>query len=199
MPKRRKLAIVTTDVNLSGGSRSPAQIVPLPSKPLKSWRGVHDRRPWITTPCGYDEDGKLKYDAMIVVQPSTLSPPQLNNLVEAMKAGQPTVILEDPFPLMFGQVVGTSEDKPSQGGMMGMGGPPQPKGDSFGMVWKTLGIEPLAEVQVGQLPGKIVARLHALQVSATFHLGPFVFVRRGDAGTLAQGPPSGILRKSSSR
>src|SRR6185436_9817119 len=138
-PKRRKLAVITTDVNLSGGfSFAGGQIQQLPKQAIleELEREFTIENVDITTPLAvYDEDGKFKYDAMIVVQPSTLSPPQLNNLVEAMKAGQPTVILEDPFPLMFGQVVGTSEDKPSQGGMMGMGGPPQPKGDSFGMVW----------------------------------------------------------------
>jgi len=195
-PKRRKLAVITTDVNLSGGfSFAGGQIQQLPKQAIleELEREFTIENVDITTPLAvYDEDGKFKYDAMIVVQPSTLSPPQLNNLVEAMKAGQPTVILEDPFPLMFGQVVGTSEDKPSQGGMMGMGGPPQPKGDSFGMVWKALGIEPLAEVQVGQLPGKIVCQgyMPYKRFGDIPKWGPFVFVRRGDAGTFNPKEPA---------
>jgi len=67
---------------------------------------------------------------------------------------------------------------------MGMGGPPQPKGDSFGMVWKALGIEPLAEVQVGQLPGKVVCQgyMPYKRFGNIPAWGPFVFIRPGDAG-----------------
>ncbi|MCE9527252.1 MAG: Gldg family protein, partial [Planctomycetales bacterium] len=186
-PKRKKLAIVTTDLNLSGGfSFAGGQVQQLPKQAILEQlekefavETVDISNPLVV----YDDDGQLKYDAMLVVQPSTLAPPQLNNLVEAMKAGQPTVILEDPCPLMF-QVVGTNEDKPAQGGMMGMGGPPQPKGDSFGMVWKALGIEPLAEVQVGQLPGKVVCQgyMPYKRFGNIPAWGPFVFIRPGDAG-----------------
>ena len=192
-PKRKKLAVVTTEVNLSGGfSFAGGQVQQLPKQAIleELEREFAVENVDITTPMTvYDEDGNLKFDAMIVVQPSTLSPPQLNNLVEAMQAGQPTVILEDPFPLMFGQVVGTSEDKPAQGGMMGMGGPPQPKGDSFGMIWRALGIEPLAEVQVGQqLPGLIVAQgyMPYKRFGDIPPWGPFVFIRPGDAGVFNQ-------------
>ncbi len=194
-PQRKKLAVVTTDVNLSGGfSFAGGQVQQLPKQAIleELEREFTIETVDINTPLTvYDEDGKLKFDAMIVVQPSTLSPPQLNNLVEAMKAGQPTVILEDPFPMMF-QVVGTSEDKPSQGGMMGMGGPPQPKGDSFSMVWKALGIEPLAEVQIGQLPGKIVCQgyMPYKRFGDIPPWGPFVFVRSGDAGTFNPKEPA---------
>lgn len=194
-PKRKKLAIINTDVNLSGGfSFAGGQIQQLPKQAIleELEREFTTESVDISNPLTvYDDEGNLKYDAMLVVQPSSLAPPQLNNLVEAMKAGQPTVILEDPMPLMF-QVVGTSEDKPSQGGMMGMGGPPQPKGDSFAMVWRALGIEPLAEVQVGQLPGKIVCQgyMPYKRFGDIPPWGPFVFIRPGDAGTFNQKEPA---------
>jgi ABC-2 type transport system permease protein len=194
-PKRRKLAIINTDVNLSGGfSFAGGQIQQLPKQAIleELEREFTVEAVDISTALAvYDDEGNLKFDAMFVVQPSSLSPPQLNNLVEAMKAGQPTVILEDPMPLMF-QVVGTAEDKPAQGGMMGMGGPPQPKGDSFAMVWRTLGIEPLAEVQVGQLPGKIVCQgyMPYKRFGNIPPWGPFVFIRPGDAGTFNSKEPA---------
>ena len=194
-PKRKKLAIINTDVNLSGGfSFAGGQIQQLPKQAIleELEREFATETVDISNPhTVYDDEGNLKYDAMLVVQPSSLSPPQLNNLVEAMKAGQPTVILEDPMPLMF-QVVGTSEDKPAQGGMMGMGGPPQPKGDSFAMVWRALGIEPLAEVQVGQLPGKIVCQgyMPYKRFGDIPQWGPFVFIRPGDAGSFNQKEPA---------
>ena len=39
-----------------------------------------------------------RYDVLLVVQPSSLGPPQLANVVDAVKKGQPAVIFEDPFP-----------------------------------------------------------------------------------------------------
>lgn len=38
-------------------------------------------------------------DALMVVQPSTLSPPDLETLISAVKAGKPTAIFEDPAPI----------------------------------------------------------------------------------------------------
>ena len=194
-PKRKKLGIVNTEVNLSGGfTFAGGQPQQLPKQAILEdlEREFAVENVDITTPLNvYDEDGNLKYDALLVVQPSTLSPQQLNNLVEALKAGQPAVIMEDPFPLLMSQVVGTSEDKPG-GGFMGMGGPPQPKGDAFKMVWDALGIEPLAEVQLGQLPGKIVTQgyLPYKRFGDIPLWGPFVFVRPGDAGKFNKDEPS---------
>lgn len=194
-PKRKKLAVVTTDVNLIGGfSFAGGQIQQLPKQAILDElerEFTVETVDSTNTIAVYDDDGNLKYDAMIVVQPSTLSPPQLNNLIEAIKDGQPTVILEDPYPFMF-QVPGTNEDKPGQGGMMGMGAPPQPKGDAFGNVWRALGIEPLAEVQVGQLPGKVVCQgyMPYKRFGNIPLWGPFVFVRPGDAGTFNSKEPA---------
>lgn len=194
-PQRKKLAVVTTDLNLSGGfTFAGGQPQQLPKQAIleELEREFAVETVDITTPLVvYDDEGGLKYHAMLVVQPSTLTPPQLNNLVEAMKAGQPTVILEDPMPLMFAQVVGTNEDKQS-GGMFGMGGQPQPKGDSFKMVWDALGIEPLAEVQVGQLPGKVVCQgyMPYKRFGDIPAWGPFVFIRPGDAGSFNKNEPA---------
>ena len=69
----------------------------------------------------------------------------MKNFVAAVKAGQPTAIFEDPFPLAAGvaRVVGTAQPKRPPGGMMGMfggGGQPEPKGD-ISQLWKLLGVE----------------------------------------------------------
>ena len=88
---------------------------------------------------------KDKYDVLLAVQPSALSPEAMTNFVAAVKSGQPTAIFEDPFPWPpGGEVVGTAQPKrPPGGGMMGMfggGGPPEPKGD-ISQLWKLLGVE----------------------------------------------------------
>ncbi|HUT10986.1 MAG TPA: Gldg family protein [Thermoguttaceae bacterium] len=53
---------------------------------------------------GEEEEG---YDVLLVVQPSMLAQPQLENLLDAIRRGQPTAIFEDPFPLTFGPMNGT--------------------------------------------------------------------------------------------
>ena len=85
-----------------------------------------------------------KYDVMLAVQPSSLSPEEMINFVAAVKAGVPTAIFEDPI-VALDQVPGTGDPKPQNNQMMMMGGQgPQPKGD-IRPLWKLLGI---------QVPGK---------------------------------------------
>ena len=54
----------------------------------------------------YDSDvtggeiNKGDYDALLVVQPSTLDNEKLDNLIAAIKSGVPTAIFEDPLPLI---------------------------------------------------------------------------------------------------
>ena len=54
-----------------------------------------------------------RYDVLLAVQPSTLTPPQMANFIAAVKGGQPTAIFEDPFPLpnFFPNVAGTVQPK----------------------------------------------------------------------------------------
>ena len=48
------------------------------------------------------------FDVMLAVQPSSLTPPQLNNFIEAVRKGQPTAIFEDPLPGYINGAPGTS-------------------------------------------------------------------------------------------
>src|SRR5262245_46014667 len=87
---------------------------------------------------------KERYDVLMAIQPSSLSPAAMENFVAAVKSGQPTAIFEDPFPWPpGGEVVGTAQQKRPPGGQMAMfggGGPPEPKGD-ISQLWKLLGVE----------------------------------------------------------
>ena len=84
------------------------------------------------------------YDILLAVQPSMLGPQEMDHLVNAVRRGTPTVILEDPHPHLFypQDVPGTSEPNMSGMGMMGMfgGGGGAPKGD-INQLWRTLGID----------------------------------------------------------
>ncbi|NOZ39944.1 MAG: ABC transporter permease [Planctomycetes bacterium] len=85
-----------------------------------------------------------KYDVLLAVQPSMLGPQEMDHLVDAVRAGLPTAILEDPMPIPAfyrPPTVGTADPKRSPGmGMFGGGQQPLPKGD-ITQLWKTLGIE----------------------------------------------------------
>src|SRR5439155_11425509 len=68
-----------------------------------------------------------KFDALLAVQPSSLAPPQMENLLSAIKSGQPTAVFEDPVPFYAqGSIPGTNDER--RGNAM-MGQMPTPKGD----------------------------------------------------------------------
>jgi ABC-2 type transport system permease protein len=134
--KRKKVGVLRTDAELFGGfdfgggmprSRPEQQII----TELKKQYEVVQVDP--TNPI------TERYDVLLAVQPSSLTPPQMTNFVAAVRDGQPTAVFEDPFPSWFG-VPGTSEPKqPRNMGMFGGGQPPEPKGD-ISELWKLLDI-----------------------------------------------------------
>jgi ABC-2 type transport system permease protein len=151
---RKKLGIVQTDANLMGGfsfaGGQPRQISKqLIVDELEKQYKVEEVD--ATNPI---EPGK--YDALLVVQPSSLGPQQLSNLVDAIRKGQPAAIFEDPFPMVMSQTVGTADPKPPMGGGMFGGGPPQPKGD-IRALWDALGIQPTGDSGgQGDVPATVV-------------------------------------------
>ncbi len=84
------------------------------------------------------------YDVLLVVQPSSLPQPQLDNLIDAIQEGQPTAIFEDPAPYFIPNAPGTSEPRRPRGGMMMQQQPPEPKGD-IQQLWDLLGVEFLSD------------------------------------------------------
>ena len=52
-----------------------------------------------------------KFDVLFAVQPSSLTTPQLENLIDSIRAGQPTAIFEDPAPISFHTAPGTGQPK----------------------------------------------------------------------------------------
>jgi ABC-2 type transport system permease protein len=135
--KRKRLGLVTTDADLFGGfdmmSGQPRPRQPLVEELEKQYDVIQ-----------VDASAPIKetFDVLLVVQPSSLGPEQMPNLVAAVKAGQPVAIFEDPFPVMMPGVPGTSQPRRSPMGPMGamFGGPQgQPKGD-INQLWQALGV-----------------------------------------------------------
>jgi ABC-2 type transport system permease protein len=177
---RRKVFIVATDAQMTGGfTMAGMQPQQIPEQAiiaeLKKQYVVESLD--LTEPLSLE---KLKKgDVMMVVQPSSLNPQQMNNLVEAVKKGVPTAIFEDPSTYYMSHVVGTAEPKRQQGMF---GGPPQPKGD-IRMLWKALGVTALGASDApafGEPPVDIVwQRYQPYEQLKLQGIGPeFVFIRK---------------------
>lgn len=137
-PKRLKLGIVRTDANFMGGfSMAGGGFSQIPKQPiveeLEKQYDVEEVDPNSPIAPG-------TYDVLMVVQPSSLNPQQLPNVVEAVKSGIPTAIFEDPMPAVYQGIPGTGEPKQPSGNPMMGGGPPEPKGE-IQELWKTLGLD----------------------------------------------------------
>jgi len=133
--KRKRLGILQTDARMMGGFDQQS-FRPTPDQPL-----VEElKKQYDVVQVNADSPITEKYDALLAVQPSSLSPDQMDNFIAVVRSGQPTAIFEDPFPAMAAGVPATSAPKQPQGGMMGMGQQPQPKGD-IQPLWDLLGVD----------------------------------------------------------
>ncbi len=139
--QRRRLGVVKTDAQMFGGfdmssfsSRPKQRII----EELEKQFDVDEVDPSSTI----DDES---FDALLVVQPSSLTPPQLDNLMAAIRNGVPTGIFEDPMPVALNYVAGTGEPRRPRGNpMFGGGPPPEPKCD-LTKLWKLLGMEMVGE------------------------------------------------------
>lgn len=121
---RKKLGVLRTDAQLAGGFDTQA------FRQLPEWRIVAElKRQYDVKPVGPDELATSKFDALLAVSPSSLTEPEMKSFIDYVKAGNPTLILDDPFPI-FQQNLAPRTPKPRAGGMFGGGPPPQQKADN---------------------------------------------------------------------
>lgn len=133
-PSRKKLGVLKTDASLNGGF-SMATFQQTPKQPIIT---ELSRQYEVVDIDANSAISPGQCDVLLAVQPSSLSPEQMINFVDAVKSGIPTAIFEDPKPVTF-DMPGTGEPKQAPGGMLGGGQPPPPKGD-IRPLWKVLGI-----------------------------------------------------------
>ncbi|MCG8648507.1 MAG: Gldg family protein, partial [Pirellulales bacterium] len=134
---KKRLGIVATDARLLGGSVMQGmsfQRVPRHMLIDELSKQYEVEEVDLNSPVSKDT-----YDVLIAVQPSSLAPPQFDRLIEAVKAGIPTAIFEDPAPVFTPYITPTGQPKQAGGGMFGGGGP-SPKGD-IRTLWEALEIE----------------------------------------------------------
>ncbi|MEC7710141.1 MAG: Gldg family protein [Planctomycetota bacterium] len=134
--KRKRLGVVATDADLFGGfdmasgQQRPRQ--PVLEELEKQYEVVQvDPAAPITE----------TYDVLMVVQPSSLGPEQMNNFVAAVRAGQPVAIFEDPLPVLMNSVPGTSQPRRGGGGAMAMFQQQSHPKVELSQLWDVLGLE----------------------------------------------------------
>lgn len=135
-PARKKLGVLKTDAKMMGGvdMRSFQQ---LPQQPIIEELGKQYELVDVNPASPIDGE---RIDVLLAVQPSSLSPEEMNNFIAAVSAGIPTAIFEDPISATDQSIPGTGDPKPPMGGGMFGGGPPPPKG-AIQPLWDLLGIE----------------------------------------------------------
>ena len=134
--KRKRLGVVATDADLFGGF-DMASGQQRPRQPVLEELDKQSEVVQVDPAAPITET----YDVLMVVQPSSLGPEQMNNFVAAVRAGQPVAIFEDPLPVLMNSVPGTSQPRRGGGGAMAMfQQQSQPKGD-LSQLWDVLGLE----------------------------------------------------------
>ncbi len=131
--ERKKLGVIHTDAMMLGGftftSGRPQQL------PKQAIITELEKQYEIEDVDATKSIDPKQFDALMVVQPSSLPPEGLTNLMAAIRAGVPTAIFEDPLPYLLSHIPGTGQPKSTPGGMGGQA----PKSD-IRQLWKLLGI-----------------------------------------------------------
>ena len=142
--KRKRIGVLETDAHVFGNF---SQMGMSPSWQLieelkKQYEVVQVSPADLSAPRKAGETEK-RYDVLLAIQPSAMGPKEMDSFVAAVRAGQPTVIFEDPFffPYWVRGVPGTYQPRmPQQNPMMGYGRENQEKGD-IRALWRLLGID----------------------------------------------------------
>jgi ABC-2 type transport system permease protein len=122
--KRRTIGILDTDAKIQGGFDMSS----FRSNP--EWRIVTELKKQynVETVMASGPIDDTKYDVLVAVLPSSLDQNGMQNLVDYVRKGKPTLIFDDPLPA-FNPSAAPRQPKPRQGGMMGGGPPPEQKAD----------------------------------------------------------------------
>ena len=142
---RQVIGIVTSDALVQGAVlRDEDRSVPIPQMgfvyDLQKQYDVENVD--LAEPLDVWDDGnadapRLRLGVLVVVQPSKLAPRELDHLVAAIEAGQPTLIFEDPHPAFSSwtnrRLGGTPEKRVFQRGGTADSG-------DMAKLWRTLGI-----------------------------------------------------------
>ncbi|HEY6565800.1 MAG TPA: GldG family protein, partial [Pirellulaceae bacterium] len=135
--ERKRLGVVETDAKMMGG----LDMATFQSRPKERIVQELEKQYEVERVDASSPINENRFDVLLVVQPSSLAPAQMEQVVAAIRNGIPTAVFEDPVPLAFGHVPGTGEPRrPAGNPMFGGGPPPEAKAD-LSRLWRVLGIE----------------------------------------------------------
>jgi ABC-2 type transport system permease protein len=145
--ERKKVGVLVTDAQLYGGFNQQTMGMTNNERIIEELEKQYEVKQ-------VRADGPIteKFDVLLAVQPSSLSPEQMPNFINYVKSGHPTAIFEDPFPYLDPNVPGTAAPKQPPGGnnpFMMQRQPPQPKGE-ISPLWGMLGVSFTAEDVIWQ-------------------------------------------------
>ena len=124
--ERRTVGILTTDARVMGGLDQQT------FRTAPEWQIVSElKKQYDVKEISANSPIEAELDVLIAIMPSSLTQPEMDNLVAYVKAGNRTLIFDDPAPVNNPRVA-PLEPKPSPGGgMFGMQQqPPEPKADN---------------------------------------------------------------------
>ncbi|MDR1958998.1 MAG: Gldg family protein [Planctomycetaceae bacterium] len=131
---KKKIGVLKTDAKVMGDFNFMTMTPPQP------WSVIEElRRQYLVSEVDPAMPIQEKYDVLLAVQPSSLAPNDMTNFIDAVKAGQPTLIFEDPTPISDPSIPGTNDPKTAGGGGMAFMQQPLPKG-IITPLWDFLGV-----------------------------------------------------------
>ena len=138
--KRKRVGVLETDAHVMGGYMGGMSPEWMLVQELKKQYEVVSVNPADLMAPAKPGEAEKHYDVLLAVQPSAMGPKDMEGFISAIRAGQPTVIFEDPFLFTMGGVPGTYQPRRPQNQMMGYSPEAQEKGD-IRQLWRLLGID----------------------------------------------------------
>lgn len=122
--KRKKVGVLRTDAQAIGGFDMQS------FRQTPEWKIVTElKKQYDVSAVGPEELATTNVDVLVAIMPSSLTDPQAVNLVDYIKQGHPTLIIDDPLPV-FSAGLAPKQPKPRPGGMFGQQGPGEQKADN---------------------------------------------------------------------
>ncbi len=125
--KRRRVGVAATDAKMFGSFDFQS------GNSQGEWMILSElKKQYDVTQVSLDQPIGDKFDCLLVGMPSSLTQPQMDNLLAYIRAGNPALLCDDPMPSWVNPALSPDQPKPSPGGrnpMFGGQPPGEPKGD----------------------------------------------------------------------
>ncbi|PHS02939.1 MAG: ABC transporter permease [Blastopirellula sp.] len=140
---RKRVGILQTDAQMFGGIQQ-SQLGGWTSIPRQAILDELEKQFDVTEvdpSAAIDLDA---FDVLMAVQPSSLTQPQLDNLITAIRDGMPVAIFDDPLPMAIPHATPISQPKRPASAMAGMQRPPEQK-CNIQKLWDLIGVAMVGE------------------------------------------------------